>query len=931
MNYRWLALEPIQILQSLIATPVTLVAGRPILVRGYVRLENWDQDFTADLEICVVDKNKNECKPDWTKPDRATCEILTNTLDGSTTEYLSRLTLDDSEYLQLCRNTLNYSLNWLVQPEDFACGLTKLTAGKNYFLELEAMAKSEHSSPKNNPQNITNKLANREPAPPPLESYHRLSSEKLVFGRDFGAFEITGDPGLRVNTLGLRYLDTYGDEAYPTVEDHQYARAWSYLAASFPVGKVNWTTLNLNAPTSFTPPFTSGRRSGTDYLLQTQIDTANAFVAAVRANDMTIGVDPSTFYYGMVNAADNQFEGAASNVPDNASHLAVATGPADNTTGYYCAHELAHLLGLTHKGGVNQKSENFHDWQTRPRRASNERRDDVLLRMDRDGVQRQKLPWKDTFDLMSYGEHTWPGYSTHFDLSDRLLQLHDRRRELANSVNTPTALPSSLVLTNSLYISGIYDLRSGEGRLLHVIPLRHSPALEKDFEHQTRTKNTEADSTTISDDEKNTNGQPSLSLIVQPIGGKAQLVISEADMILRRKPLDFPSETGMFQALITRESIDGILKSCNADPPWMLTLIRNTIVLDSSDSNSQTNATQLDQIALTRVLHNESICGRIRPSELNLQRTYDGRGFNLRIDKQLAFNSLIDCAFIVEACSIDEPFSIPQKPCVWRTVALNARVGEDIFLDARKDGVLRLTESLQQRKRKAFEKQLERERVKKEREVKGEPGESEIEVEVQKFLDGINSTKANIEDSKIRHAASEKLRSVLKSHHNAADHHLKLSLADRASIFVARIRIVATRGLDRVVVFDGLLQQSTVDEDRTICISIERRCQIQQLTAESDDTHEIVKNEERAVNSLLSDGRDIASEMEIISSFGLIPSEGLLLQDAITMIGIMQGVFKSTSVIEINSSSNEFKLPMKAPNGEPVCNPEHRALYFSIK
>jgi len=952
MNYRWIALEPIQVLQSLIASPVTLVAGRPFLVRGYVQLEDWSQEFAAHLEVVIVDIDNNE-KVDYTKID-GTKHAMRETIDRSTTEYLSQLKLKDSEYLPLCRNTLGNSINWFIQPEDFDKGLKGLKTGKKYFLELNAIADHPSNiSNKHSQEKISNIGATQHRSETVLKSYDQLDSKNLVFGQDFGAFFIAGDAELRVNVLGLRYRDQYGDDEFSTVEDHQYERAWSYLAASFPIGKLYWTSLNINAPASFAPPFTSGQRSGTDYLLHAQIDTANAFVAAVRANDINIGADLGTIYYGMMNQADNEFEGAASDVPRDPSHLAVATGPADNTTGYYCAHELGHLFGLTHKGGATQKPESDDGWISRMHRASNQRRDDTLLSMDRDGFHQQRLAWWDTVDLMSYGERTWPGYETYYDLQERLDGLHklqkdcEKRSKDSNkqrsSKGSKKPQPSEVskaehpnqVQTNVLFISGTYDLRSGEGQLQYVLPLQHHHNFMEEIEQNRASEDSALPS--------------GLSLFVQPINdakGKnknesndknkpdsrvniisgSRVKIEENQLVIRREKLNFPKDIGMFQALITAADLTSILKSeeklksdissASWNPSWLLTLACTTNVLDSGGGHSSKKFTQLDQVEIKRVRQQKQphVYGRIRPSELNLRPTDDGRGFYLRIDKQLEFNSLIDCSFIVEACSIDEAFSndemsssneasSAEQPSVWRTVALNARVGEDVFLDARINGALRLTESVHQRN------QLHH----------GAGGNK------SERTDEDLATLLEFDERTVNREKRIETAGQLLAAHNDGGQDLVLS--DRSRTFVARIRIVATRGLDKVIVFDGLIEQSAVLAHRAICVSIDREHRVQHLDCTGVVTQNNMDIEDQIVNSLLLKSRRIFNAMET-TAFNLdaMPLKDLYVRDAIMILADLQGVV----VKDPKTTSGEFQLVRRVPEKQKAIE-QVRTVFYSFK
>jgi len=544
-------------------------------------------------------------------------------------------------------------------------------------------------------------------------------------------------------------------------------------------------------------------------------------------------------------------------------------------------------------------------------RASNRRRDDTLLCMDRDGFHQQRLPWKDTVDLMSYGRQTWPGFDTYYDL-----------REQARSEDSKKKQPN--VQTNVLFISGTYDLRSGEGRIQYVLPLQHHHNFMQELENP------------ASEDSAVPSG---ISLFVQPVNDAevenkyaandeikldsrlniisgSRVRIEEKQLIIRRVKLNFPKDIGMFQALITSEDLTSILKSeeklksniniANWKPSWLLILANTTTVLDSDGGHSSQKITKLDHVELTRVPQRPQgeAYGRIRPSELNLRPTDDGRGFYVSIEKQLEFNSLTNCSFIVEACSIDKAFSpaepenAEKQPSVWRTVALNARVGEDVFLDARINGALRLTESVHQRNQLLHDA--------------GGNKPEKTDEELATLLEFDEKT----ENQENRIKVAKQLLAALNN--DSQD----LVLSDRSRTFVARIRIVATRGLDKVIVFDGLMEQSAVFAHRAICVSIDRRHRVQHLEGTGVVTQSNMDKEDQVVNSLLLESRRIFSAMET-TGFNLdeMPLKDLHIRDAIMILADLQGAI----VKDPKSTSNEFKLVRREPD-EQV-----RTVFYSFK
>ena len=153
---------------------------------------------------------------------------------------------------------------------------------------------------------------------------------------------------LRVRVLAVRYNQQVNPPPAPlstfvaTANDLQHLRSW--LGRAYPVADVVWSSGTIDANNQ--GPFTAG--------------VMNAQLAAIRAQDIAVGVDKRTHYYGMV--ADGGFfmRGLASGIPGQPDPSVVASGPTgpnswgwdfDGSYGdWYGGHELGHTFGRFHLG-----------------------------------------------------------------------------------------------------------------------------------------------------------------------------------------------------------------------------------------------------------------------------------------------------------------------------------------------------------------------------------------------------------------------------------------------------------------------------------------------------------------------------------------------------------------------------------------------------
>jgi hypothetical protein len=155
-------------------------------------------------------------------------------------------------------------------------------------------------------------------------------------------------PPLRVRVVGLRYRKADATTVTPDAIHFAYLR--SYLQRTYPTAEVIWSQIVVDA--NFQAPF--------DDLTST---LANAQLAAMRAQEVSMGVDPRTHYYGLVDddGGRNFMRGRAYDIPGEPRPDVPAAGPAGTPHGFagdtdqsyadwYGAHELGHTFGRYHPG-----------------------------------------------------------------------------------------------------------------------------------------------------------------------------------------------------------------------------------------------------------------------------------------------------------------------------------------------------------------------------------------------------------------------------------------------------------------------------------------------------------------------------------------------------------------------------------------------------
>lgn len=156
-------------------------------------------------------------------------------------------------------------------------------------------------------------------------------------------------PPLRVRVVGLRYRRANSTEMI-TPDAIHFAYLRSFLQRTYPTAEVIWSQIVVDA--NFGAPFNE--------LTST---LANAQLAAMRAQEVSMGVDPRTHYYGLVDDDGGRsfMRGRAYDIPGGPRPDVPASGPAGTPRGFagdtdqsyadwYGAHELGHTFGRYHPG-----------------------------------------------------------------------------------------------------------------------------------------------------------------------------------------------------------------------------------------------------------------------------------------------------------------------------------------------------------------------------------------------------------------------------------------------------------------------------------------------------------------------------------------------------------------------------------------------------
>jgi hypothetical protein len=131
-------------------------------------------------------------------------------------------------------------------------------------------------------------------------------------------------PTLRIRAIGLRYRSSLNPTATITPDSVHFDYLRSYLLRAYPVAALEWSQLVIDGD-RLKPPF-----PGNQSIL------VNAQLSALRAREISSGIDPRTHYYGLVdNEAGSSFmRGSALYEEATTIFGAVACGPCGVPNGW---------------------------------------------------------------------------------------------------------------------------------------------------------------------------------------------------------------------------------------------------------------------------------------------------------------------------------------------------------------------------------------------------------------------------------------------------------------------------------------------------------------------------------------------------------------------------------------------------------------------
>jgi hypothetical protein len=248
-------------------------------------------------------------------------------------------------------------------------------------------------------------------------------------------------PSLRVRAVGLRYksLANPGAFAVPNAAHFNYLK--SYLQRAYPVSEIEWSQIVVDADL-INPPFGANAS-----------DLVNAQLTALRARDISSGVDPRTHYYGLVD--DDQHHSGCfmrgSALYDYGTGIfgVIASGPTGVPNGWtgdsdasyadwYGAHELGHTFQRRHPGFPvgTQSQDPLEPNFPYPNGLITTTPDNRFVGFDIGdpelSLQMRALPGDAHHDVMTYADSQWLSAYTYEAIHERLL---NEETQLAAVVN----------------------------------------------------------------------------------------------------------------------------------------------------------------------------------------------------------------------------------------------------------------------------------------------------------------------------------------------------------------------------------------------------------------------------------------------------------------------------------------------------------------
>lgn len=269
---------------------------------------------------------------------------------------------------------------------------------------------------------------------------------------------------LRVHAIGLRYhVDADESTKYePSFLDFALMRSW--LGRAYPVASVEWSQATIDAPWAW----------------EFRPEQVNAYLRALRQQDVQNGVDHRTHYYAMVADGGGFLRGLASGLPQTPDPSTVACGPAgSNTWGWdndgsyadwYGSHELGHTFGCFHAefcGAGGGRSFPYPNGQ-----LSNSDLKFVGLDVgdpDRQ-IPMQALRGDQWHDVMTYCTNQWVSDFTYNNLLKRITLENDLAAGPTPGTSAGPTPGGSGMSSKQVHVIATVNLTKKTGQIQHVTP-----------------------------------------------------------------------------------------------------------------------------------------------------------------------------------------------------------------------------------------------------------------------------------------------------------------------------------------------------------------------------------------------------------------------------------------------------------------------------
>lgn len=232
-------------------------------------------------------------------------------------------------------------------------------------------------------------------------------------------------PPLRVRAIGLRYKGRSASGGTPNAIHFFHLR--SYLSRAYPVAALEWSQIVVDGD-RLLPPFDD-----------TTSNLVNAQLSALRARELSSGMDPRTHYFGLVDDDEGKSVMRGSALYNSASKVfgLVACGPCGVPNGWtgdtdpsyadwYGAHEIGHTFQRRHPGFPASKQRRDPDEPGFPYPEGRITTDDLrYVGFDVGDPERniamQALPGEHHHDVMTYADRQWLSAYTYEAIHERLL------------------------------------------------------------------------------------------------------------------------------------------------------------------------------------------------------------------------------------------------------------------------------------------------------------------------------------------------------------------------------------------------------------------------------------------------------------------------------------------------------------------------------